>query len=553
MMIDHREVAPDVIIVGAGPAGLSLAIELGHRAIPCLLIEKNDRTGAAPRAKLTNVRTREHLRRWGIAKALGDAAPLGVDYPSHIVFVTRLGGPLITRFDNAFSCQPGLDQRYSEHAQWIPQYKLEAELLKHIATLPSVRVAMAHELIGFCQDDDGVSVDIRDVAADVTRTLSTSYLVGADGARSTVREIAGIEMTGNYGLSYNYNTIFEAPGLAEAHAHGPGIHYWQLNGELPSTIGPMDDGDRWYFIPMGLPEGGRFAEEDMPDVIRKATGIDLPYRVLSSDAWVASRLLADSYSSGSVFLIGDACHLHPPFGGHGMNMGVGDAVDLGWKLAAVLQGWGDRPLLDSYEAERRPVHERVLDETVINHSTAANKLVREGTEDADANGPKVRAEVADFIQTTKRREFYALNMVLGYSYFGSPIIVADATDPDIWSPGPEYVPSAQAGALAPHRWLDDGSSLYDRFGPGFSLLVLQSGSGQEADEIATEAEALGIPLAIVELDEPSLLDVYEAPLTLIRPDQHVAWRGTTPPAGLLHRVTGRAAVDAMAALSEQSA
>ncbi len=529
---------PQVIIIGAGPAGLALSIELGSRGVPCLVVEKNDRTGVAPRAKLTNVRTREHLRRWGIAKALADAAPLGVDYPSHIVFVTRLNGPLVTRFENAFSCAPGQDQRYSEHGQWIPQYKLEAALLEHAATLPCIQVVMGHELVDFQEDGDQINVSIRDTATGEMQTLSTPYLVGADGARSTVRERTGIQMVGTYGLSHNYNTIFEAPGLAEAHGHGPGIHYWQLNDELPSTIGPMDVDDRWYFIPMGLPAGERFTDKEMPDVIRRATGIDLPYRVLSSDSWVASRLLADRYSSGRAFLIGDACHLHPPFGGHGMNMGVGDAVDLGWKLAAVLQGWGAPALLDSYETERRPVHERVLEETEINHSTAANKLVREGIEEMSARGDEVREQVGKFILENKRREFYSLNLVLGYSYFGSPIIVADAADPAKWVPEPEYLPSAQAGSLAPHRWLDDDVSLYDKFGTGFSVLLLDAGSRQAAEEIAVQAEALGIPLDVIEIAGPSLLELYQAPLTLIRPDQHVAWQGHIPPAHLMARVTG---------------
>ncbi|WP_327752264.1 FAD-dependent monooxygenase (plasmid) [Sphingobium sp. SJ10-10] len=543
MTIELQGLTPQVIIVGSGPVGLALAIELGMRSVPCLLIEKNDRTGVAPRAKLTNVRTREHLRRWGIAKQLADAAPLGVDYPSHIVFVTRLGGPLITRIENAFSCEPVQDHRYSEHAQWIPQYKLEAALLDHVATMPCVQVAMAHELVGYEQDEDQVSVQIRDVASGTVQTISAAFLIGADGARSTVRDLAGIKMEGTFGLSYNYNTIFEAPGIAEAHSHGPGIHYWQLNGEVPSTIGPMDVGDRWYFIPMGLPAGERFSDEEMPDILRRATGLDLPFRILSSDSWIASQLLADRYRDGRAFLIGDACHLHPPFGGYGMNMGVGDSVDLGWKLAAVLQGWGDPSLLDSYETERRPVHEQVLKETAINHSTAANKLFREGVEDPSPEGDRVRKEVAEFIRQTKPREFYSLNIVLGYSYSGSPIIVAEQGDPTEWVPAKDYNPSARAGSLAPHRWLGDGSSLYDRFGMCFTMLVLDPQSRPEADRVAAEAGALGVPLGVIEIADPEVRKLYEAPLALIRPDQHVAWRGSEAPADLLKRVTGHSGTD----------
>ncbi len=541
MTSDYSKNELPVIIVGAGPAGLSLAIELGRRSVNCVLIERNDRAGVAPRAKLTNVRTREHLRRWGIADHLRDASPLGVDYPANVIFVTKLAGPLITRFEDTYSCNPASNPLYSEHAQWIPQYKLETTLFDYVCTLPSVQVLMGTEVVGFEQEEANVSVRIRDVATETEKTISAAFFVGADGARSTIREMAGIQMAGTYGMSNNYNTIFEAPGLDQAHPHGPAIQYWQLNGDVPSTMGPMDVGDRWFFMPMGLAMGGRFTDEEMPDVIRRATGIDLPYRILSSDAWVASRLLAERYRSGRVFLVGDACHLHPPFGGHGMNMGIGDSVDLGWKLAAVLQGWADLALLESYEAERRPVHERVLEDTEINHKTAPNQLVRAGIEEDSVAGEAVRAEVASLVREVKPREFYGLNLVLGYSYFGSPVIVRDADDPTAWVPGPDYIPSARAGSLAPHQWLEDGSSLYDRFGDGFTMLLLDPENRTEADKAADQAEAAGIPFKTVELDDPALRALYGAPLALIRPDQHVAWRGDAVPASLLTTVTGRRA------------
>ncbi|WLA88935.1 FAD-dependent monooxygenase [Bradyrhizobium elkanii] len=538
MTSEHSNRELPVVIVGAGPAGLSLAIELGRRSIPCVLIERNDRAGVAPRAKLTNVRTREHLRRWGIADRLRDASPLGVDYPANVIFVTKLAGPLITRFEDTYSCQPASNPLYSEHAQWIPQYKLETTLLEHVSTLPCVEILMGIEVVSFEQNEFSVNVRIRDVATHAERVISAVFMVGADGARSTIREMSAIEMVGTYGLSNNYNTIFEAPGLDQAHPHGPAIQYWQVNADVPSTMGPMDVGDRWFFMPMGLAMGGRFTDEEMPDVIRRATGIDLPYRILSSDAWVASRLLAARYRSGRVFLVGDACHLHPPFGGHGMNMGVGDSVDLGWKLAAVLQGWGDPALLDSYEAERRRVHERVMDDTEINHKTAPNQLVRAGIEEDSVAGEAVRADVARLVREVKPREFYGLNLVLGYSYFGSSIIVRDEDDPTEWVPGREYIPSARAGSLAPHQWLADGSSLYDKFGDGFTMLVLDPASRTEAAEAAEQADAAGIPFDAIEFDDPVLRALYGAPLALIRPDQHVAWRGDAVPTDLLKTVTG---------------
>ena len=530
---------PLVVVVGAGPAGLALAIELGSRQIPCLVLERNARTGVAPRAKTTHTRTREHLRRWGIADRLAAAAPFGVDHPSNILFVTRLGGPLIARFERGLNCSPERDERYSEHGQWIPQYKLEGVLKAHVDTLPSVQIQFEQEYVSFEQDAETVRVHIRDLRTGAERVIEADYLVGADGARSAVRDHIGAKMVGVYGLSRNYNTLFRAPGLDQAHGHGPGIMYWQINGEAPSIIGPMDRDDLWFFMPTKLAAGTTYTDAEALALIRTSTGIDLPYEILSSDEWVASRLLADRYAQGRVFLTGDACHLHPPFGGFGMNMGVADSVDIGWKLAAVLQGWGGSDLLASYEAERRPAHEFVLDEAEANHAVLPNSMVREGIEDATPAGEAVRSEIANFIWQTKRNEFYALGVVLGYRYVNSPIIVDD-DEPTAWVRSRDYVPSAVPGCLAPHRWLEDGRSLYDLFGAGFTLLVLDEGDGGDIEQARQEAERLATPLTIVRLPDASLAHLYEATRVLVRPDQHVAWRGATWPAfGLLEAVSGR--------------
>ena len=533
------EPAPQVAIIGAGPAGLAAAIELGMRGIRCVLLEQTERGGYAPRAKTTHTRSREHLRRWGIADKLAAAAPFGIDYPSHVTFVTRLGGKLIKRFEHALQCSHLRDERYSEHSQWIPQYKVEAVMREHAATLPSVDLRFGCEYLDFAEDDGGVILRYREVASGEERSLHVDYLIGADGARSKVRDGIGAQMIGIYGLSRNYNIIFRAPGLAEAHPMGPAAMYWQCNPDNPSIIGPMDTGDRWFFMPADIGEGKTYSDEEAAAAIRASTGIDLPYEVLSSDEWVASRLLADKYSTGRVFLTGDACHLHPPFGGFGMNMGIADSVDLGWKIAAVLQGWGGAKLLESYEAERRTAHEFVMDEAQSNHAVLPGMLVRPYLDEDGPQGDAVRAEVAEIVTKAKSKEFYSLGVVLGLCYQGSPMIVDDGSNAR-WQRSTEYDPRAIPGCLAPHRWLDAETSLYDRFGSGFTLLVLSGGHDRDIAAAQAEAEATGTPLAVVSLDDASLLALYEQPLALIRPDQHVAWRGSDwPQAGLLHQVTGR--------------
>lgn len=530
-----------VLITGAGPTGLALAIELGTRGVGCLVVERNDRVGYAPRAKTTHTRTREHLRRWGIAEKLAAASPFGVDYPSDIRFVTRLGGRELHVISNAFNCAPGRDDAYAEHAQWIPQYKLEEVLRAHAETLPCVEIRFGCEFQDARQDPSSVRSTLKDLGSGVLSEVESAFLVGADGARSAVRSVVGAKLEGAHGLSHNYNIIFRAPGLAEAHHLGPAIMYWQLNGDVPSVIGPMDSDGRWFFTPPKTPEIETLDDAQTADLIRRATGIDLPYEILSRDEWVASQLIADKYREGRMFLAGDACHLHPPFGGYGMNMGIADGVDLGWKIAAVLQGWGGEALLDSYEVERRQVHQQVVDEAVANHRFRTGQLYRPGLEGDGPEGDAIRAEVAAEIERTKLREFRSLGVVLGSCYAASPVIAYGEEIPQA-SPAWPYEPSAAPGRRAPHLWLEDGRSLFDLFGAGFTLLVLPGAEPADCEAIERDFHDAGAPLEVIHAHDPRLEPLYQATLVLIRPDQHVAWRGSQwPGPHIADLVLGRAA------------
>ena len=530
-----------VLVAGAGPVGLALAVELGLRGVACEVIERNDRVGYSPRAKTTNVRTREHLRRWGIADTLRRASPMPPDYPPNVVFATRMNGRLLAKFENAFNGARVRNELYSEEAQWVPQYTLEEVLRARASDLPGVTVSFETELRSFHQDAAGVTAEVADLKTGTVRTVRAQYLVGADGARSFVREAIGARMSGGGALAKNYSIIFRSPGMAERHQLGPAIMYWMVNNDVPAVLGPMDN-DLWYFMATRLADGTDAGDVDPAELVRLGTGMaDLPVEVVRMDPWVAHSLLADRYSDRRVFLAGDACHLHPPFGGFGMNMGIGDGVDLGWKIAASLQGWGGPELLASYEAERRPVHERTINEAVTNYATLSNQLVQPALEESGAAGEAARRAVGDQILATKAREFYTLGLVLGARYDGSSVLVPDGTAPppdDIET----YVPSACPGGLAPHAWLSDGSSLYDHFGPGLTLLATDGDPNGDATPLVEQASSRGVPLTVTAPGEPCLRGRYGARFALIRPDQYVAWRGDElpDPTLLLERVTGHA-------------
>ena len=519
-----QDAETDIVIVGAGPVGLALAIELGLRGVRATLIEQNDRIAPQPRAKTTNVRSMEHMRRWGIADALRASAPLPADYPTDIVFATRLFGHPLAHITNAFNGARVRDDRYSEPAQWVPQFKVEAALRARVRTLPTVTLLEHTRFVDLAESSDGVTAEVEDIATGARQRIAARYLVGADGARSDVRRLLGIAMQGRHAFGFNLNYVVRVPALRDLGGLQPAIMYWLVNTDSPAVTGPMDRDDVWFY---GFLRG---KDEPPPDEaavkarIRRSFGREIDAEILVTDAWAAHSLIADRYGTRRILLAGDACHLHPPFGGYGMNLGLGDAVDLGWKLAAAVQCWGGAALVASYEAERRPVHRRVIEEAVANYALLSDHLARPELEADTPEGAAVRAEIGQAIHAGKTREFRTLGVVLGSHYSGSPIVVADGAAPPP-AHHADYVPSAHPGCLAPHLWLADGSSLYDHFGLGFTLLVTQAGAARSVARMQDAARQARVPLTVVAPDDPRLPALYGAALALIRPDQHVAWRG----------------------------
>ena len=529
----------DVLVVGAGPAGLSLATELALRGVRALVVEQNERTGQQPRAKTTNVRSMEHMRRWGVAGDIRAAAPFPAEYPTNIIFRTRLFGEDLALIENAFYGARGVQQPlFSEAAQWIPQYKIEAVLRRHVERQPGIDLRFQCRVEAIEETGSGVRATILDLAGRKRFEVRVRYVAGADGARSVVRGFIGAQMEGRHAMAQHVGLVIRAPGIREVMERDPAIMYWLVNPDTPAVSSPMDEGDIWTFG-FAIPNGATVDDAEIHRRIDAAYGRPVAAEILTKDLWSAHSLIASRYSTDRVYLIGDACHLHPPFGGYGMNLGIADAVDLGWKLAATLHGWGGAELLASYEAERRPVHRRVIDEAVANYAVLPQQLVSPDLENAGPDGVAARKRLGERIVADKEREFHTLGVVLGYSYSGSPIVVPDGSQPP-----PEhytdFTPSARPGCLAPHVWLGVGRSLYDLFGPDFTLLVLDDDT-QGVEHWRAAASARGMPLSVVQPEAAGLAELYGARYALIRPDQHVAWRGgrlPTEPCAILDIVRG---------------
>jgi 2-polyprenyl-6-methoxyphenol hydroxylase-like FAD-dependent oxidoreductase len=504
----------DVVIAGGGPVGLAAAAELRRRGIDCLVIEPRTTVShARPRCKTVNVRSMEHLRRWGLAEAFRERAPLPVSWSQDIVFCTSLYGHELSRFRGVLGLGREGD-RFPEVGQQAPQYVLEELLRDDVAAqlVSGLRVTMVQ------QTDDKVVVTAAGADGE-TRRFAARYALGCDGPRSAVREAIGSAYVGEKALRPNFGMVFRAQGLAPV--HGPAVQYWTVNDRAPALMGPIDLHGTWWIITIGVDR--ETGERAGADLIDGAAGRPLEAEILSTDPWTAHMQIVDRARDGRVFLAGDAAHLNPPFGGHGLNTGLADAVDLGWKLAAAIDGWGGPALLDSYERERRPVQARVIAAAEANNRVLATELFAERLDDDGPDGDRARALAHTAIQEAKHAEFHALDLVLDLVHEDSPVV----------APG--------AGGRLPHAWLDDGRSLYDALGSGMTLLVL--GDGLEPEALARAARERRVPLTVLRIDEPAVRARAGGGLVLVRPDQHIAWRDDRSPGdpeAVIDRIRGAA-------------
>jgi 2-polyprenyl-6-methoxyphenol hydroxylase-like FAD-dependent oxidoreductase len=519
-----------VIVVGAGPVGLALAINLGKAGIKTILLERNPEPQFLPKMERCNARSMEMFRRIGLSKKIRDAG-LRADCPMDVFIVEDLTKPAlleekhpsIQTFQGKIKACKDLSMPLEPY-QLISQYTLEPLLRAEAEALQSVEVLFGHEFMEFSQSDDGVSVRFEDSDGQ-SKTLTASYLVGCDGGSSPIRKQLGIKLRGEGGILELQQALFYCEELFERlpHGSGPGQgrHYHRADAEHTFLI--MQDSTKHWSLHATVPDAAAMKRK-----FEEIVGFPVNYQLLSCAPWRQNLLLADRYREGRVFLAGDSVHLVIPTGGLGMNTGVGDAFDLAWKLIGTLKGWGGPELLDSYEIERRQVGDRNVGASRYANvgrqkwRSIATDEIFIGTEAGESMKRKL-IQVADSEQRKGNR---MIGAELGYRYVDSPCI-------DNVPGGPEhrvgeYNPNVWPGSRLPHCWLDDGSALQDQLPETYILLSLGK-KPLDTSKLRQSYEKIGAPVAEVRIESNRLRDLYGFDLLILRPDMHVAWRGNDAP------------------------
>ena len=520
----------DVLIVGAGPTGLTLAIDLGRRGVRCTSVEQKEQPAFLPKMERVNARSMEIYRRMGLAEKIR-AAGLRGDCPMDVYIVLSLTEPPLLHLPYASVEQACAQTRANndgmlplEPYQLISQYTLEP-LLKSIAeTIPCVRVRFGWEFLSLRQDGEGVTARLRSTRGEIEEIRAT-YLVGCDGGASAVRKELGIALAGEGNLLELRQALFRCDELFErlpiGNGPGRGRHYHVADDKATFLI--MQDSTRHWTLHAVLD-----SDEAMKTAFERTVGIPVKYEMLSCAPWRQNLLLADQYGKDRVFLAGDAVHLVIPTGGLGMNSGVGDAIDLSWKLAATLAGWGGPNLLKSYEIERRQIGERNVGAS--RYATIGRRkwraMWRPDIREKTAAGAETRKNLSAVADIEQRKSNEMIGAELGYRYVDSPIICNIPGGPEHLFR--DYQPTTWPGARLSHVWLEDGTPMQDRIPDGYAILKL---GGTQADARGLEGalRARGAPVTVLEIADRTAREIYAHDLVLLRPDLHVVWRGNAAP------------------------
>jgi 2-polyprenyl-6-methoxyphenol hydroxylase-like FAD-dependent oxidoreductase len=538
--------ATEVLIVGAGPVGAALAGDLGRRGVKCTVVEATDGTVRDPRLHAVNIRTMELARRWGLVDALRNCG-WPAEHLQDVVYATKIGGYELGRL-----AWPPINlmtppRQSPVFAQRCPQNWLNPILHKFAKAQSSVDLRFLHRLISFLQTDSHVTALIDDLENGTQYSIKARFMVACDGGRSFTREALGVQREKAGPIGFAADGVFRSPALAKRNGRLEAGRYTIITPEgMSFSLLPMD-GKELYRMMLYV-EPTRASAERVVDAIRYSIGADIPFEMIGDVLhWVPRVTMAEQFRVGRILLAGDAAHTMPTAGGFGMNTGILDAADLGWKLAAVLRGWGGPSLLDSYHAERKPAAQRIsaMASTIYKQFHVMGDEIKaygNATLEDSPGGIKARKEIGGKITGFFRREFNAIGGALGYAYEDSPICIPDGSEPPEDSMT-EYVQTSRPGHRAPHAWVGEGISTLDLFDSEFSV-IHSDGKMEPCAALHESALRLSIPIRVASYSDDRVRDLYPKNITLIRPDGHVAWRGDDldqAPDAIWSVVTGRGA------------
>jgi 2-polyprenyl-6-methoxyphenol hydroxylase-like FAD-dependent oxidoreductase len=539
-----NELESEVLIVGAGPVGLTLAIDLAWRGIDVTVVETRARA-AAPEPKCNHVaaRTMEIF-----AEKVRNAG-LPADYPHDISYRTTFAGQELTRIRipcrrDRFTVTDGPDGNWPtpEPPHRINQIFLEPILFEHAAAQPRIRIINRTSVEDVVVGDMSASAALRNIDTGNAGRMNCRFLIGCDGARSVVRKAIGAKLSGDEVVQRVQSTYIRAPDLIKLQQHARAWGTGSINPRRAGMVYAIDGRERWLVHNYMKPDEPDFDSADRDACIRIILGVssDFRYDIISKEDWVGRRLIADKFRDRSAFIAGDAAHIWVPYAGYGMNAGIADAMNLSWLLAAHLNGWAPPSILNAYEAERWPITSQVS-RFAMSHAEA--EIRRRGAvpgdiEDAGAAGELARRDVGRLAYQINVQQYACAGLNFGTYYDRSPIIVYDGAEHPAYTMD-GYTPSTVPGCRTPHFWRGDGSSLYDSMGPEFTLLRFDSSA--DAAPLQAAAQLKGVPLTVLDVHGPAARGLYGHKLLLSRPDQHVAWRGDALPSdslALIDRVRG---------------
>ena len=532
---------PSVLIAGGGPVGMTCALALAKHGVRSALYERNPETTRHPKMDITNGRSLELFRWLGLAEKLRDVA-VPRDHPLDVSWVTSMAGHELHRFRypspneaRAAYARANDGRQPLESHMRVSQVVIEPVLKAAVLAEPLIESHWGVTVEDVAQDADGVTLTVRDRTTDVVRQVRGLYLVGCDGGGSAVRQAVGIAVDGQHAVANRFMIHFRSHAKDLLQRFGTAWHYQSPRG----TLIAQDDREV-YTLHARFPDGMDTSNVDPLPTLFAALGAEIDAEILVANPWTPHLLVAERYREGRVFLAGDAAHQYIPTGGYGMNTGIGDACGIAWLLAAEVQGWGGPAMLDAYEAERRPVG-LTNREWSGKHTGVRMGIAEAYVQNPDADtDPVQRQRLAAYIAEAGNLENEALGLEFAYRYDASPLIAPvlamEAGPPP--SQELDTIPSgAWPGMRAPHLFCDDGEAIFDKLAPsGFTLLRLNPSA--DAAPLQEAAHAAGIPLALADVSSRRARDVYGADLALIRPDQHLAWRGNKADSQALHIARG---------------